>query len=281
MDIRIKNLSFRYKSVGASPEQVLKNIDIQINSGDFVALVGSSGSGKTTLLQHLTGLLKPDEGTISIAGKNIWGKGIRLSEFRRRIGIVFQFPETQLFEETVFEDIAFGPRNLGLPEHEIKKRVSSALKWVGLAEDVFRHRSPLDLSSGEKRRVAIAGVLAFNPDVLALDEPTAGLDASGIRAIIDFLKMYNDDNKSIIFVSHNLDLVLELCDRIVVMEDGEVRFDGDKRQLLHRMTELNLPLPRISRVVEHLQQMGVLDSGDFYAVEPLLRELTRRCRAMN
>ncbi|NIV94032.1 ATP-binding cassette domain-containing protein [candidate division KSB1 bacterium] len=276
MKIQIENLSFRYKSLGSGPDPVLKDIHLEINEGEFLALVGPSGSGKTTLMQHFTGLLKPDEGRILVDDADIWNKSMNRTQLRRQMGLVFQFPESQLFEETVFDDIAFGPRNFGLNDSEVGERVQESLANVGLDFETFKDISPFHLSEGEKRRVAIAGILAMNPDCLILDEPTAGLDGAGVDAVVNTLNAFHGQGKTVLLISHNLDLVASIVERIVVINHGKIRFDGGKRVLFKNedlLEEVGLTLPRIVLVVRHLKQKGWLDSDDIYCLDALKSEL--------
>ncbi len=248
MEIRLENVWYRYDGVLASDRDVLRGVSLKIQQGEFVGLVGRSGSGKTTLLQHFTALLAPVRGRVLVDGVDINRRGVDLADIRRRIGLVFQFPEMQLFEETVAKDVAFGPRNLGLPEEAVEKRVCEALEQVGLAPEVFRDRNPHRLSEGEKRRVALAGVLAMRPEVLVLDEPTAGLDPKGTATIEKILVELHGQGKSIVLVSHNMDLVARRCQRIVALREGEVVFDGPRGTFFeneHLVHQLGLKLPRL------------------------------------
>ena len=248
MEIRLENVWYRYDGVLGSDRDVLRGVSLKIQQGEFVGLVGRSGSGKTTLLQHFTALLTPLRGRVLVDGVDINRRGVDLADIRRRIGLVFQFPEMQLFEETVAKDVAFGPRNLGLPEETVEKRVREALEQVGLAPEVFRDRNPHRLSEGEKRRVALAGVLAMRPEVLVLDEPTAGLDPKGTATIEKILVELHGQGKSIVLVSHNMDLVARRCQRIVALREGEVVFDGPRGTFFeneHLVHQLGLKLPRL------------------------------------
>ncbi|MDZ7260778.1 MAG: energy-coupling factor transporter ATPase [candidate division KSB1 bacterium] len=276
--IKIENLCFSYNSHLPQPQSVLKNINLTIHEREFIGLVGPTGSGKTTLLQHFTGLLKPTSGRILIDGQDLWQKNVKLSEIRKKIGLVFQFPETQLFEERVYEDVAFGPRNLGLPEWEVEARVSSALNLVGMDFQQYKDRNPHQLSEGEMRRVALAGVLAMQPQVLALDEPTAALDPQGIKCIEDILRRFHLSNKTVILISHNMDVVARLTQRIVVLKDGEICFDGPKTELFDKnelLKEWGLEVPRIVLYVKKLWRLGYLSRTDLFSVQQLQRELNK------
>lgn len=247
-----------------------------------MALVGPSGSGKTTLMQHLTGLLKPEKGTILVDGLDIFSKKSSLTELRRRIGLVFQFPEAQLFEQTVYDDVAFGPRNLGLPAEEINLRVKEALTSVGLDPEKYECRSPIHLSEGEKRRAAIAGIMAMKPECLVLDEPTAGLDPKGIRAVTKILEDFHAQGKSILLISHNLDLVSSLVERIVILKEGKICFDGLKSDLLRNdelLQSFGLTLPRTQYVVTALRKMGWLRTTELYSLQDIKKELENNLKA--
>lgn len=279
IDIQIKNLSFEYDFFGGKSGNVLTDISLNIQSGEFVALVGPSGSGKTTFMQQLTGLLKPTQGEVLIDGKNIWEKKTGFTEIRRRIGLVFQFPESQLFEETVLDDVAFGARNLGLPESEVLQRVREAIELVDLDFDAFKNRTPFNLSEGEKRRVAIAGILAMQPEFLALDEPTAGLDFSGVAAVINILKNLHEKGKSILLITHDLNLVSALVDRIVLIHHGKIHFDGHKRELFQSdeiLKSIGLPSSRIQKFVSFLKARNWINREDLYSVEDIKNELENR-----
>lgn len=248
MEIRLENVWYRYNGVLAPDAPVLQDVSLTIRQGEFVGLVGRSGSGKTTLLQHFTGLLVPSRGRVLVNGVDVNQRGVDLADIRRRIGLVFQFPEMQLFEETVAKDVAFGPRNLGLPEEAVEERVRTALNQVGLDPGVFWNRNPHRLSEGEKRRVALAGVLAMQPEVLVLDEPTAGLDPRGTATIEGILADLHKRGKTIVLVSHNMDLVARRCQRVVALQHGKVVFDGPKEVFFQDdrlVGELGLKLPRL------------------------------------
>ncbi|MFQ5752993.1 MAG: ATP-binding cassette domain-containing protein, partial [bacterium] len=222
--------------------------------------------------------LKPNQGRILIDGTDLWNKNISQTQVRRRIGLVFQFPETQLFEETVYDDVAFGPRNLGLTEDEINRRVIAAICDVHLNFEEFKNRSPMHLSEGEKRRIAIAGILAMQPEFLVLDEPTAGLDYCGVQAVINTLKNFHAHGKSVLLISHNLDLVGTLVDRIVLIADGKIHFDGHKRELFRSpeiLEAMGLALPRIQNMVSALKRSGWIDLDQIYSMQDLKREITK------
>ena len=274
--IEIKNLTYSYNNPGCSPNPVLKNINLQIETGELLAIVGLSGSGKTTLIQHITGLLKPDIGQVCVLGKDIWQKETNQTDVRRRIGLVFQFPETQLFKETVYEDIACGPNNLGLTESEVEKQVLSALQCVGLDVNKYRNRSPFHLSDGEKRRVAMAGIIALQPDCLIFDEPTASLDASGVKAVIKIIKKYHSTGKTIVIISHNLDLVVSLVNRVVLLNRGQIHFDGPVKQLLSNiniLTDIGIPEPLVVNLIDYAKGKQLIQEQEIVTFKELKREL--------
>ncbi len=277
MQIKIENLSFSYKSPWSAPKEVLTNVSLTIAAGEMLALVGPSGSGKTTLMQHLTGLLKPDTGRICVDGQDIW-QGSSLNTLRRRIGLVFQFPETQLFGETVLEDVVFGPRNLGLAEGEVRERAELAMQQVDLDVAEVGERSPLHLSEGERRRVALAGVLSMQPECLALDEPTAGLDAAGTRIVLDVLRQQHRQGRTIILVSHDIALVSALLHRIVVLNDGRVHFDGKKEDLFKDQAHLaaaGIVPPKARRIACALKRMGLVATEELYSFAEIKNQLDR------
>ncbi|MFQ5638812.1 MAG: ATP-binding cassette domain-containing protein [bacterium] len=278
MKIEIENLSFRYQTYNTSVRDTLSAIHLRICQGEFVALVGPSGSGKTTLMQHLTGLLKPDSGRVLIDNIDIWDKRTNLTSLRKKIGLVFQFPEKQLFEDTVYAEIAFGPKNLAFVRSEIEQRVQWAMQQVELDFEHFQARSPYHLSEGEKRRVAIASILAMDPGCLILDEPTASLDRSGVRAISNILKKVQTKGKTVILISHNLDLVYALADRIVVINQGKISFDGKRDRLFENqkiLTENGLTIPRIWPVITSLNSQRVIDSRTIYSLDDLKNEISK------
>ncbi|NOY59179.1 MAG: energy-coupling factor transporter ATPase [Calditrichaeota bacterium] len=254
--LELKNISFRYTGLGGSERLILDDVSLHVGENESVALVGPSGSGKTTLIQHFTGLLRPVSGQIFYNEKNIWDRKFSLSKLREKIGIVFQFPESQLFEETVFKDVAFGPKNLGYSPDEIEKRVHEALLAVELKPQKFGERSPFRLSEGEKRRAAIAGVLAMEPDLIVFDEPTAGLDPQGVRRMADIAKRLLDAGKSVLVVTHNMDFVAQAIDRVVVINKGKILFDGATKALFTNeslLDETGLDLPVFDTVVREMR----------------------------
>ncbi|MDZ7371248.1 MAG: energy-coupling factor ABC transporter ATP-binding protein [candidate division KSB1 bacterium] len=254
----IEHVRFRYTGIAASPEDVLDDVSFSLYENECVAIVGPSGSGKSTLVQHFTGLLKPDHGQVLYRGQNIWGRGFDRVALRRRVGLVFQFPELQLFEETVEKDVGFAPKNFGLMPKEVEQRVVEALSAMDLDAEQFRSRSPFQLSEGEKRRVAIAGVLAMQPEMIVFDEPTAGLDPEGVRGFIRLVKRLQDQGKTIVVITHNMDFVAETADRVIVLFKGKILFDGTPRALFVEQTILqkaDLELPSLRQVLAEYKNL--------------------------
>ncbi|RPH93229.1 MAG: ATP-binding cassette domain-containing protein [Calditrichaeota bacterium] len=237
--IELQHVFFRYEGVGASPQPALSDISLQLGGIECTAIVGPSGSGKTTLIQHFTGLLRPTAGQVFFRGQDIWNRHFKQQMVRRAIGLVFQFPEAQLFEETVEKDIAFGPKNAMLPVEEIRQRVQAAMNAVDLAPELFLERSPFRLSEGEKRRVAIAGVLAMQPKLLVFDEPTAGLDPRGVRRFVSIIRRLQAEGQGVVVITHNMDFVAEVADRVVVMNKGAILFDGMPQELFNNTALIN------------------------------------------
>lgn len=278
MSIVVENLTHRYSKGGPFEKMALDNVSFSIEDGDFVGLIGHTGSGKSTLIQHLNGLLKPDSGSIFVYGVDITQKGVKLADIRQKVGLVFQYPEHQLFEETVYKDIAFGPGNLGLGKEEIDVRVHEAAQMVGL-EDKLLEKSPFDLSGGQKRRVAIAGVLAMKPQVLILDEPTAGLDPVGRDEILSRVKWLHDKQGiTVILVSHSMEDVAKTVQKVMVMAGGKLQyFDTVPNVFRHaeQLRKLGLAVPQASDVMALLHQRGMDVSTDVYTVDGAVKELLR------
>lgn len=261
MSIQVKNLTHIY-SKGMPDEQLaLDNVSFEIADGEKVAVIGHTGSGKSTLMQHLNGIIKPSSGSIIIGDTDITDPKTVMKDVRRRVGLVFQYPEYQLFEETVAKDIAFGPKNLGLSEGEIDERVREAIKLVGLEYDDIAERSPFELSGGQKRRVAIAGVIAMEPEILILDEPTAGLDPGAHKEILRMIeKIHSAQNNIIIFVSHNMSDVAEMADRVMVMDEGRILMMDTPEVVFSRHEELNaigLDIPPVTELMNDIRACGV------------------------
>lgn len=253
MKLEFDQVSFHYADLAQQSSEVLQNISLTIHENECLAIVGPSGSGKTTLLQHFTGLLTPHKGRVLCDGSDIASKGYNLTALRRRVGLVFQFPENQLFEETVFKDVAFGPLKMGLDRSELMQRVRHALESVGLDFDGLEKRSPFTLSEGEKRRTAIAGILAMDPEIIAFDEPTAGLDPKSVLLLKDMSKGLLRQGKTVVVVTHHMDFVASISDRVVVMWQGRIIFDGTPVQLFRDrelLKRAGLEVPDFQRELE-------------------------------
>lgn len=259
MPIIIDHLNCIYEAGTSMEVAALKDINLVIPDGQFIGLIGHTGSGKSTLVQHLNGLIQATSGTVYFNGEDIYEKDYDRRKLRSKVGLVFQYPEHQLFEETVFKDVCFGPKNLGLSEKEIELRSYEALKQVGLADEYF-YQSPFDLSGGQKRRVAIAGVLAMKPEVLILDEPTAGLDPKGRDEILSLIKkLQTESGMTIILVSHSMEDVAKYVDRIIVMNKGGVMLDGVPKDVFTHVEELEavgLAAPQVTYIMHSLQKSG-------------------------
>lgn len=282
MIMKINNLNYIYNPNTPFEKKALDNIDIEINEGEFIGLIGHTGSGKSTLVQHLNGLMKPTSGDIIIDGINITDKNANLKLVRQKVGLVFQYPEHQLFEETVYKDIAFGPKNLGLNEKEISIRVKESMELVGLDFETLKDRSPFELSGGQKRRVAIAGVIAMKPKILVLDEPTAGLDPRGRDEILgEIQKLYEKEGITIILVSHSMEDVAKLVNRILVMHRGKIAMDDKTREVFKRSDELEklgLGVPQITKFMKSFKERGNDVKDTILTVEEAKEEIIRYLR---
>lgn len=280
--MKIENLSFIYNPNTPFEKKALDNINLEIKEGEFIGLIGHTGSGKSTLVQHLNGLLKPTSGKIAIDGVDITDKNANLKEVRQKVGLVFQYPEHQLFEETIYKDIAFGPRNLGLKEDEIEQRVKEAMELVGLDFEELKGRSPFELSGGQKRRVAIAGVLAMKPKILILDEPTAGLDPRGRDEILgEIQRLYEKEKITIILVSHSMEDIARLVNRILVMHRGKIVIDGKTREVFQRAKELEklgLGVPQITKFMMMLKEKDKEIMDTVLTVEEAKEEILKYLR---
>ena len=274
--IRVENLVHTYGEGTPFCRSAVDGISLDIYPGEFLGVIGHTGSGKSTLIQHLNGLLKPTAGRVLFHGKDIWEDTKKIREVRFRVGLVFQYPEYQLFEETAYKDIAFGPKNMGLDQGEIDRRVRAAARFAGLDEGLLE-KSPFDLSGGQKRRVAIAGVIAMEPEVLILDEPSAGLDPAGRRSLLKNIKEYHRERgTTVVMVSHSMDEVAENVDRIIVLADAGVVMSGTPREVFSRAGELvavGLDVPQVTRVAMALRQRGVDIDSAVYTVADLRRAL--------
>ena len=269
MSIKINHLTHVYGENSVFEKKALDDINLEINDGEFIGLIGHTGSGKSTLIQHLNALLVPTSGEVLLNGENIYADKSKLKTIRQKVGLVFQYPEHQLFEMTVYKDVAYGPGNLGLSEDEIDKRVREALETVGLGEEIYE-KSPFELSGGQKRRAAIAGVLAMEPEVLILDEPTAGLDPKGRDEILDGIKLMHEKRKiTVILVSHSMEDVAKLVDRIVVLAKGKIAVTGTPKEVFaqtEKLESIGLAAPQISYVFSELIQRGYDVPSDVYTV---------------
>ena len=273
--LQVQNLNHIYSQGTPFEHVALKDVSFSVERGEFIGIIGHTGSGKSTLMQHLNGLLKPTSGKILLDGKDIWQDKKTTRQSRFRVGLVFQYPEYQLFEETVYKDIAFGPKNMGLDEKEVDRRVREAAGFVGIT-DAQLEVSPFDLSGGQKRRVAIAGVIAMEPEILILDEPTAGLDPVGREGILQNIEAYRKaKNATIMMVSHSMNDVARLTDRLLVMCDASLAMDGTPNEVFQRADELlkmGLDIPELTRVFMKLRQLG-LDVEPIYTMQQAIDAL--------
>ncbi len=277
--VETRTLSHVYSAGTPFERTALTEVDFQAFEGEYLGIIGRTGSGKSTLIQHLNGLLKPTSGQVFFRGEDIWSSPKRTRAIRFQVGLVFQYPEYQLFEETVYKDIAFGPRNMGLEAGEIDRRVRSAAGFVGLGENLLS-ASPFELSGGQKRRVAIAGVIAMEPRVLILDEPTAGLDPEGVESILSNIRDYHDaHNATIILVSHSMEEVARTVDRLVVVSDGRIPLEGTPRDVFRHGEELEamgLGVPQITRVFQLLRARGIDIDPSVYTLEQAKAAILRK-----
>jgi len=275
-EIVVENLSHLYSAGTPFEKTAIEHISLTIPSGQFVGLLGHTGSGKSTFIQHLNALLKPTEGRILVDGQDINKDKKTRRDVKWKVGLVFQYPEYQLFEETVYADIAFGPKNMGLSKEEIDERVREAAGFVGVDEALFQ-RSPLELSGGQKRRIAIAGVIAMRPGVLILDEPTAGLDPAGCRQILDNICRYRQETgASVIIVSHNMDDAARLTERLIVFDHGHIAMDGSPEEVFsqpEKLVGIGLAVPQATRLAMALRAEGLALNGAIYTHEQLMQAL--------
>ena len=259
MALKLDHVNYIYDADTEMAHVALKDVTLEIGKGEFIGLIGHTGSGKSTLVTHLNGLVKPTSGKVLFDGQDINEKDYDRKKLRSKVGLVFQYPEHQLFETDVFADVCFGPRNLGLSKDEIEKRAYEALRMVGLSDDFYK-QSPFDLSGGQKRRVAIAGVLAMEPEILVLDEPTAGLDPKGKTEILDLLKnLHEEKGITVVLVSHSMEDVANYVDRIIVMDHGQVQFDDEPRKVFGSYKELEkmgLAAPQVTYIMKDLKEKG-------------------------
>lgn len=279
MSIRLENVSYRYLEDTPMETTALAEVNLEIGEGEFVGIIGPTGSGKSTLIQHFNGLLLPTSGKVWVDGVDLTHKDTQLRIIRQKVGMVFQYPEHQLFGETVLEDVGFGPQNGGLPAEEVEQRVRRALAYVGLDFEELKDQSPFELSGGQKRRVAIAGVLAMEPSVLILDEPTAGLDPKGREEILDEISaLHKERGITVILVSHSMEDVARLVDRLIVMDKGRVVLDGTPVEVFREadtLRELGLGLPQVTELMHELKAKGLAVNTDILTVEAAEEEIAR------
>ncbi len=278
MSIEISHLTHTYMKGGPLSRTAINDVSLTIHDGEFVGLIGHTGSGKSTLIMHLNGLIKPTSGKICVDGLDLMDKKTSLREVRKKVGLVFQYPEYQLFEETILLDVMFGPKNLGLSEQEAEQRAREALRMVGLTDETMYDKSPFELSGGQKRRVAIAGVLAMKPTTLILDEPTAGLDPRGREEILSLVKSIHDTGVTLIMVSHSMTDVARLCSRILVMDHSRLVMDGTPDEVFmngDRLMQAGLALPPCAELAERLRGAGFDIPVDAYRPEQLKRAILR------
>lgn len=265
MSIKLEHVNYVYSPKTAYEIHALKDINLEIGAGQFIGLIGHTGSGKSTLVQHLNGLVKATSGQVFFHGENIYAEGYNMRKLRSKVGLVFQYPEHQLFEVDVLSDVCFGPKNQGLSKEEAEVRAKEALRMVGLSEEFYR-QSPFELSGGQKRRVAIAGVLAMEPEVLILDEPTAGLDPKGRDEILDQIsRLHEEKHITIVLVSHSMEDVAKYVERIIVMNQGEVMFDDTPREVFRHYKELEtvgLAAPQVTYMMHALKEKGFAVDAD-------------------
>lgn len=271
MSIKIEELNHIYNPGSPFQTSALENINLEIKAGEFIGLIGHTGSGKSTLVQHLNGLLKPTSGRIWIQGQELTKSGINMKQIRKRVGLVFQYPEHQLFEESVCSDIAFGPSNLGLSEEEILDRVKEAMNLVNLSYEELKDRSPFDLSGGQRRRVAIAGVLAMKPEILILDEPTASLDPRGRDEILEQIKRFHQEfGLTVILVSHSMEDIGRLVNRIIVMDGGKIALTGSPGDVFSKseaLEKMGLGVPQITTLIKRLNKEGYQLPENLFALQ--------------
>lgn len=283
MSIKIENLTFIYNEGTPFEKTALDNVSLEIEKSEFIGLIGHTGSGKSTLIQHMNGLLKPTTGKITVGNFEITDSKVNMIEVRKKVGLVFQYPEHQLFEETIYKDIAFGPNNLKLSESEVDFRVREAMELVGLDFENMKDRSPFELSGGQKRRVAIAGVLAMNPEVLILDEPTAGLDPKGRDEIFSQIKkLYEKKKMTTIIVSHSMEDMANLVNKIIVMANGKIFMEGTPKEVFKNDKELEqigLGVPQITKLMKALKKIGKVENDDIITIQEAKEEILRHIRS--
>lgn len=279
MFIKVEDLNYTYMKGTPFERKALSNINLEIKEGEFIALIGSTGSGKTTLIQHFNRLLCPSSGKVYAFGQDLFNPKVDLRRLRQQIGLVFQFPESQLFEETVYDDIAFALRCADIDEKEVLSRVSEYLPWIGLTLDEAKKRSPFSISGGQMRKVALAGVMVMNPRVLVLDEPTVGLDPQSSHKILTQIKSWHKmRNTTVILVSHSMKDVLSLADKVVVMHDGTIQFSGKISNVVEKadlLKEIGLDLPDYTKLALELRKKGINIRADIFNIEDCLEEILK------
>ncbi|MEW6243242.1 MAG: energy-coupling factor transporter ATPase [Bacillota bacterium] len=281
MSIIVENVSYTYMPGTTFAVSALDNVSLTIQDGEFVGIIGPTGSGKSTLVQHLNGLLRPTSGRVIVDGIDLSAKRVDLKKVRRHVGVIFQYPEHQLFEETVYKDIAFGPKNLGVSDDEIERRVYEAIAQVGLGKEILG-RSPFELSGGQMRRVAIAGVLAMKPTTLVLDEPAAGLDPQGRDEILSHVRdLHQQGNLTVILVSHSMEDVARLVSRVIVMDKGRIFLEGTPREVFRKKDDLKrigLDVPQVVQLVQKLKDKGIDIRTDVLTIDEAKSEILRILR---
>ena len=282
MSVKVENLTHIYNEGLPHESVAVQDVSFSIEDGQIGGIIGHTGSGKSTLVQHLNGLIKPKTGSIYIYGENICDGKTVMREIRKKVGLVFQYPEYQLFEETVFKDVAFGPKNIGLADEELEDRVREAIELVGLDYEQIKDKSPFDLSGGQKRRVAIAGVIAMKPKVLILDEPTAGLDPKAHRDVLDMIiRVHEHENNITIMVSHNMEDIASMCDKVIVMDRAHAVMEGTPEEVFARRTELRqmgLAAPPVTELIDMLNDRGFELDRNILTRDRAVEEIYRAIR---
>lgn len=282
MSVKVENLTHIYNEGLPHESVAVQDVSFSIEDGQIAGIIGHTGSGKSTLVQHLNGLIKPKTGSIYIDRENICDGKTVMREIRKKVGLVFQYPEYQLFEETVFKDVAFGPKNIGLADEELEDRVREAIELVGLDYEQIKDKSPFDLSGGQKRRVAIAGVIAMKPKVLILDEPTAGLDPKAHRDVLDMIiRVHEHENNITIMVSHNMEDIASMCDKVIVMDRAHAVMEGTPEEVFARRAELKqmgLAAPPVTELIDMLNDRGFKLDGNILTRDRAVEEIYRAIR---
>ena len=282
MSVKVENLTHIYNEGLPHESVAVQDVSFSIEDGQIAGIIGHTGSGKSTLVQHLNGLIKPKTGSIYIDGENICDGKTVMREIRKKVGLVFQYPEYQLFEETVFKDVAFGPKNIGLADEELEDRVREAIELVGLDYEQIKDKSPFDLSGGQKRRVAIAGVIAMKPKVLILDEPTAGLDPKAHRDVLDMIiRVHEHENNITVMVSHNMEDIASMCDKVIVMDRAHAVMEGTPEEVFARRAELKqmgLAAPPVTELIDMLNDRGFKLDGNILTRDKAVEEIYKAIR---